>query len=54
MDDINGNGAAYNNSSGNWRFDNVIISGTAVPEPSAFSMAGLGLGLVALRIFRRR
>ena len=54
VDDINGNGTAYNNTSGNWRFDNVTISGTTVPEPSAFSMAGLGLGLAALRIFRRR
>ena len=27
-DDINQSGTAYNNSSGNWRYDNVVISGT--------------------------
>ena len=55
-DDINGNGTPYNNTSGNWRFDNVIISGTAaVPEPSAFAMIGLGIAAVGLTTkFRRR
>src|ERR1700733_9534626 len=32
---IAGNGAALNNSSGNWRFDNVTIRGTPVPTPVA-------------------
>jgi hypothetical protein len=41
----------YNNSSGNWRFDNLTVSGTAVPEPVSLgilSVAALGLA------FRRR
>jgi PEP-CTERM motif len=49
-DDINCGGTAYNNSSGNWRVDNVTI--TSVPEPSTFALAGLGLA--ALLKFRRR
>jgi len=45
-DDVNTSGAALNNSSGNWRFDNVVISGTAVPEPTAgIAMLG-GLGVL--------
>jgi hypothetical protein len=52
VDDINGAGTAYNNTSGNWRFDNVIISGTVVPEPCA---CGFGiLGLVLAAAIRRR
>jgi len=46
IDDVNGNGTAYNNSSGNWRFDNVTISGTAVPEPGLGAILGGGLGLM--------
>jgi hypothetical protein len=44
-DDVNIGGTAYNNTSGNWRYDNVIISGTieSVPEPSALALCGLGL-----------
>ncbi|HMD53741.1 MAG TPA: hypothetical protein VKJ65_04240, partial [Phycisphaerae bacterium] len=33
-------GSLYNNSSGNWRYDNVEIS--AVPEPSTVALAGCG------------
>ena len=50
-DDLNVAGTAYNNSSGNWRYDNVIISGTAVPEPSTLALGGLGLAAIAF--FRR-
>jgi hypothetical protein len=34
---------AYNNNSGNWRFDNVSLSGTAVPEPATAVLAIIGL-----------
>ena len=52
-DVINGAGTAYNNSSGNWRYDNVIISGIAVPEPGAGSILSCGLGIL-LHVLRRR
>jgi hypothetical protein len=40
----------YNNSSGNWRFDNLTFSGTAVPEPSTFLLGGAAaMGLASLR-----
>lgn len=46
-DDISAKGTALNNNSGNWRFDNVTISGTAVvtatPEPASFALFGIGL-----------
>ncbi len=51
-DDLNVGGSALNNSSGNWRYDNVIISGTAltVPEPSTFALIGCGFAaLIGLR-----
>jgi len=51
-DVINQTGGAYNNSSGNWRFDNVEI--TSVPEPGPLAMAGLGLAIFGfLRKFRK-
>ena len=50
-DNVNGTGTAYNNSSGNWRFDNVAITGTAVPEPASVSL--LALGALGLSVRRR-
>jgi hypothetical protein len=54
-DDVSTQGTALNNNSGNWRFDNVTISGTAVsatPEPATFAL--FGTGLVALLMGRRK
>ena len=49
-DDVSTAGTALNNTSGNWRFDEVAISGTAVagvPEPSTCASMFVGaLGLV--------
>lgn len=45
-------GGDYNNNSGNWRFDNVTISGNAVPEPASAAM--LGLGVAGILVRRRR
>ncbi|HEX3798105.1 MAG TPA: PEP-CTERM sorting domain-containing protein [Verrucomicrobiae bacterium] len=46
-DDLNGSGTAYNNSSGNWRYDNVAFS---TPEPTILALTGLGLaGLFGFR-----
>lgn len=43
-DDISTKGTALNNTSGNWRFDNVSISAVAaVPEPSGIALAAFGL-----------
>ena len=44
----------YNNSSGNWRFNNITISGTplvSAPEPSTFVL--LGIGCLAVLCGRR-
>ncbi|HSZ57240.1 MAG TPA: hypothetical protein VK797_16355 [Tepidisphaeraceae bacterium] len=48
-------GTALNNNSGNWRFDNVVINGTAVatPEPGSAAVVGL-VGLVLLSRRRNR
>ena len=43
-DDVSTQGTALNNSSGNWRFDNVVISGTPVPLPASAWMMLSGLG----------
>lgn len=51
-DDVSTAGTALNNTSGNWRFDNVVISANAVPEPSTLTLAGF-LGLTALFGLRR-
>jgi PEP-CTERM motif-containing protein len=50
-DNVSTQGTALNNSSGNWRFDNVVISGAlAVPEPSTFALIGCGFAaLIGLR-----
>jgi len=55
-DDVAYNKTAYNNNSGNWRFDNVNITGTAqsaaVPVPGAVWLFGSALaGLIG---FNRR
>jgi hypothetical protein len=53
---VSGNPVAYNNSSGNWRFDNVVITGVAAPVPEADSYAMLlgGLGVLGLMVRRRK
>jgi MYXO-CTERM domain-containing protein len=50
-DDISTQGTALNNSSGNWRFDNVTISGVAAaPEPGSWALALIvALAFVGLR-----
>ena len=53
-DDTNVAGAALNNTSGNWRFDEVNISGTMVPEPGTCALVGFGLAALALSARRSR
>jgi hypothetical protein len=55
-DNVATTGTALNNNSGNWRFDNILISGmAATPEPSTFALAGCGLAQFAgLRRFKNR
>lgn len=50
-DCVSTQGTALNNTSGNWRFDNISIAGTPTPEPASLGLLSLG-GLAALR--RRR
>jgi hypothetical protein len=55
-DDLNVAGTAYNNSSGNWRYDNVNIDGTptAVPEPTSLALISMGAaGVFACRKVRK-
>ena len=55
-DNISTSGTPLNNNSGNWRFDNVTISGTAItaatPEPATLVL--FGTALVALLTLRWR
>lgn len=46
-----GTGSGDYGTSGTWRFDNVVVSGSAIPEPaSAAALVGLGaLGFVTTR-----
>jgi hypothetical protein len=48
------NGTPLNNTSGNWRFDNIAISGTAVPEPCSIVLAGIALTWLSVSVARRR
>lgn len=44
-----GHTVAYNNTSGNWRFDKLTFSGTAiaaVPEPKSYALALVALGVI--------
>jgi hypothetical protein len=53
-DDVSTQGTALNNNSGNWRFDNIVISAAAVPEPSVISLVGVGIsGLCLMRRGRK-
>ncbi len=47
-------GSPLNNSSGNWGFNNISISGTAVPEPSTIALLTGATGVGLLRWSRRR
>jgi hypothetical protein len=53
-DCVNTSGAALNNSSRNWRYDNITISGTAVPEPSTIALMTFGAAGFAVSLRRRR
>ena len=55
-DNVSTQGTALNNTSGNWRFDNVSINGTAlaaVPEPETLALLLAGLGLVGFAARRK-
>ena len=47
---------AYNNSSGNWRFDNLTVTGVTdpVPEPETYAMMLVGLGILGVAGKRRK
>jgi hypothetical protein len=55
-DNLSTQGTALNNTSGNWRFDNITISGTSIvsstPEPATFAL--FGAGMAALLVVRRK
>lgn len=54
-DDVNTSGGALNNSSGNWRFDNVNVMGlSATPEPGVLAIMGFGFGFAGLFLVRAR
>jgi hypothetical protein len=42
-------GTGLNNSSGNWRFDNISVNGTLAPEPTSLGLAALAFVGVATR-----
>jgi hypothetical protein len=47
-------GTALNNTSGNWRLDDVTVEGlTAIPEPADYALA-LGIAALAAVLLRRR
>jgi hypothetical protein len=55
VDDISAKGTALNNNSGNWRFDNIVISGaTAVPEPAAYPVLAVGVAALMGLIRRKK
>jgi PEP-CTERM motif len=53
-DDVSTQGTALNNNSGNWRFDNIVISSTPIPVPEPASVCLLGIGAMGLLARRRR
>jgi hypothetical protein len=52
-DNVSMKATALNNNSGNWRFDNIAISGTAVPEPCSIVLAGIVLTWLSVCVARR-
>ena len=44
----------YNNSSGNWRFDNLTVRGLTVPEPSTLVLGGMALAGLTISALNRR
>ncbi|MBK9139689.1 MAG: hypothetical protein IPM17_13145 [Verrucomicrobia bacterium] len=48
-----GLGTSNYSTAGTWRFDNVTVSGSVIPEPHEYAMLA-GLGLVGFAIWRRR